>query len=313
MMPLKDLALTFFKGVAMGGADIVPGVSGGTIAFITGIYTRLIGAINSLNLKTIRLLFKGEFRNFWNQIDGQFLITLLIGILLSIFSLAKLISFLLQEYSISVWSFFLGLIIISSFFVGKEVTRWNIGALFSLLLGVIIAFFITDATPSQTPDALWFIFLSGAVAICAMILPGISGSFILLIFGKYEAILEAVKSLDVIIISVFGLGCVVGILAFSRLISWLLKSYHNLTVALLSGFMIGSLNKVWPWKKTVSFRLNSAGEQVPFIEKNVWPTDYYDITGAQPFLIEAIFFAGLGIFVVVFIEILNKRISGKLK
>jgi putative membrane protein len=309
MTPIKDVVLTFLKGTAMGGADIIPGVSGGTIAFITGIYARLIDAIKAFDGKAIQMLFRGQFKAFWTKIDGAFLFTLFTGILLSIFSLARLISYLLTAYSVQVWSFFFGLIIVSSFFVGKEVSRWNLGAVLSLVSGILIAFLITAATPAQTPEAIWFIFLAGAVAISAMILPGISGSFILLIFGKYQTVLNAVKSFDWVIIVTFGLGCVVGILAFSRLISWLLKTYHNLTVALLSGFMIGSLNKVWPWKNVVSYRLNSKGIQVPFIEENVLPIEYLKVTGKEPHIIEAILFAGFGIFIVVFIELLNKRLT----
>jgi len=298
----KDYVILYLKGMGMGGADVVPGVSGGTIAFISGIYEELIHSIKSFDLDAIRLLFAFRLQEFWQTINGNFLIVLFLGIATSIISLAKLITFLLQEYPIQLWSFFFGLIVISALSVGTQIKKKNFVSVFSGIVGVIVAFWVTTATPAVTPDGLWFIFLSGMVAICAMILPGISGSFILLIFGKYEFILSSLHNLELIVILVFILGCLVGILSFSRIVSWLLLHYHDLTIAMLAGFMIGSLNKIWPWKLTTQFRVNSNGDQVPFIQENILPNNFFQLTGEQPLILNAIFFMAFGFFIIVIIE-----------
>lgn len=302
MGKLKDFILLFFKGVAMGSADVVPGVSGGTIAFISGIYEELLDSINAIDGKALKLLLAREFKAFWDKINGTFLLVLFSGIAISVLSLAKLLTFLLTTYPIHLWSFFFGLIIISSILVVREVKQWKAVNFVSLIIGVIAAYFITELSPSETPTAWWFIMLSGSIAICAMILPGISGSFILLVLGKYEFIITAIKDRDYAVIFTFGLGCIIGLLSFSKGVSWLLKKYHDLTVALLAGFMIGSLNKVWPWKIPLGFRINSHGEQVVTFTKNILPAGYYEKVGENPFLFQAILFMALGIFVVVAIE-----------
>ncbi len=299
---IKDYSKLFLKGVAMGGADIVPGVSGGTIAFITGIYEELLKSISSIDAEAVRLLSRFQLAALWKHINGNFLIVLLSGILLSILSLAKLISFLLENHPIQLWSFFFGLVVIASFSVAREIKHWNVPIVLFGLLGIGIAFFITIATPAETPNALWFVFISGAIAICAMILPGISGSFILLILGKYAYIIEAVRDFNVLIIAVFAIGCVVGLLSFSRVVSWLLDRYHDAAVSLLAGFMIGSLNKIWPWKLITAYRLDSHGEQKPFLTENVMPTEFLDTTGQDPFIMQALLFMALGIGIVVILE-----------
>lgn len=301
MRNIKDYILLFLKGMGMGGADVVPGVSGGTIAFITGIYEELLNSIKSFDKKAIQLLVKRKFGELWQHINGTFLITLLSGILFSILSLAKLIHYLLNNQPIQLWSFFFGLIIISALLVSREIKQWKIQVIISGILGILIAYFITGATPSTTPDNYLFIFISGAIAICAMILPGISGSFILLIMGKYEFIIESVKDLNILVIVIFGIGCVVGLLSFSRLVSWLLSKYHDLTVALLAGFMIGSLNKIWPWKETLSTRLNSKAEIVPLFQQNIWPTEYMEKVG-EPLVLQALLYFGIGILMIIGIE-----------
>lgn len=302
MQKFRKYIQLFFKGVAMGGADVVPGVSGGTIAFITGIYTTLLDSIKSFDLKAVQLLSKFKVKELWAHVNGSFLLTLLSGIALSIITLAKLIHYLLEYYPIQLWSFFFGLVIISAVSVSREIRDWKVGVILSGLLGIVIAFLITEATPAETPTASWFIFLSGAIAICAMILPGISGSFILLILGKYAYILEAVNERELGTIIVFGLGCVVGLLAFARVISWLLHKFHDVAVALLAGFMIGSLNKIWPWKEVVQTRINSSGEEVPFITKNVLPGTYLEVTATDPLVWQALIFMLLGIGIVLFLE-----------
>ena len=310
MRNVKDYAQLFLKGVAMGGADIIPGVSGGTIAFITGIYERLLNAIKSVDAEAVKLLTTLRLKEFWQHIDGKFLITLLSGILLSILSLANLMSFLLVAYPIQLWSFFFGLIVIASFSVVREIKRWNGGVLLAGFIGIAVAYFVTTATPAETPTTLWFIFLSGAIAICAMILPGISGSFILLIMGKYTYIINALKELDLLTIIVFALGCVVGLLSFARVVSWLLKRYHGIAISLLAGFMLGSLNKIWPWKVITTYRIDSHGEQQPFLTENILPIEYVALTGQEPFLLQALLFALLGVSIVVILEKIashNKR------
>ncbi len=244
----KDYALLMLKGLGMGAADVVPGVSGGTIAFIVGIYDELIDSIKSINMQSLKLLFTGKLRAFWKAINGNFLFFLIAGIAISVFSLAKLITFLLETEPVLVWSFFFGLVLASTWFVSKDIKEWNWKTVPGFLAGAVIAYYITVATPAETPTHLLFIFLCGAIAICAMILPGISGSFILVLLGKYFYIMEAVKTLDFVVLGVFALGCLLGITSFSRLLSYALKHLRNITLAVLSGFMLGSLNKVWPWK-----------------------------------------------------------------
>lgn len=248
------------KGIGMGAADVIPGVSGGTIAFMTGIYEELVGSINSINGQAVRLLFGGKFRDFWKHINGNFLVAVFAGILISVMSLAKLMTYLLAYLPVPTWAFFFGLIVASSVFILRELKDWKPKDGVMLVLGIILGVVVCTLSPTETPDALWFIFLSGAIAICAMILPGISGSFILLILGKYEFMLSTLTSimsgdgvaLDYMVLVVFVLGAVVGILAFSKFLHWLLARYHRSTLLVLAGFIIGSLVKVWPWSDMVT-------------------------------------------------------------
>lgn len=296
----SDYSLLAARGVAMGAADIIPGVSGGTIAFITGIYEELINSIKSVNGEFFRLLFREGIKAAWKHINGSFLLVLFSGIFLSIFSLAKVISWLLEVYPKMVWAFFFGLIIASALHVGKKITRWNTLNVITLLAGIAIAAWITIATPATTPEVWWFILLSGSIAITAMILPGISGSFMLLLLGKYEFILNAVNDFKVDIIMIFGAGCLMGIIAFSNIISWFFRKFPNATMAMLTGFMIGSLNKLWPWKEVLSYQVNSAGEEIPFLERSISPELYTEITGEPNHLFSVIIFALLG-FLVIFL------------
>jgi putative membrane protein len=305
-MRIKDYILLFFKGMGMGGADVVPGVSGGTIALITGIYEELLHSIKSVNLQALRLLMKGRVADFWKHINGTFLVVLLSGIGFSLASLAKLIIFALENYPIQLWSFFFGLIIISAFVVAKEIRHWHVGTVISGIAGIAIAYFITEAAPAETPNSILNTFIAGCVAICAMILPGISGSFILVIMGKYEYIIGALQDFNVLVLAVFGTGCVVGLLSFSRLISWLLDNYHGTTIALLAGFMLGSLNKIWPWKETVSYYLDRHGIQKPLEQVNISPAEFYELYGQKPYVLQAVLFMALGIALVVAIELIAK-------
>lgn len=284
---LKDYAVLALKGMGMGAADVVPGVSGGTIAFIVGIYDELIDSIKSVNLKNLKLFFSGKFAEFFRNINAGFLFSVLLGIGISVFSLAKIITWLLVAYPVLVWSFFFGLVLASAWSVSKDIKEWNWKTILSFLAGIGVAFYITVATPAETPSNLLFIFLCGAIAICAMILPGISGSFILVLLGKYQFIMEAVKSVDLVIIAVFGAGACVGITSFSRILSYALKHFRNITLAVLTGFMLGSLNKVWPWKEIIE---GNGGMQ---FEQNVLPNAY---------ITEAVVLMLVGFFLVYFLE-----------
>lgn len=288
----KDFITLMLKGMGMGAADVVPGVSGGTIAFIVGIYDELINSIKSVNGESLKLLFTGKIGAFWKAINGNFLCSILLGIGISVFSLAKLITWLLVAHPILVWAFFFGLVLASTWFVSKDIKRWHIGTIAMFIVGVAVAFYITVATPAQTPDNYAFIFLCGAIAICAMILPGISGSFILVLLGKYMYIMEAVKEFKIGTLAVFAAGALIGITAFSRVLSYALAHFRNSTLALLTGFMLGSLNKVWPWKEKIVL----AGDFVK--ETNILP---------NAFLAEAIVLALIGFFLVYFLEKLSQK------
>jgi putative membrane protein len=267
---IKSL-LVFLKGMAMGAADVVPGVSGGTIAFITGIYDDLLNAINAISLKTLKELKTEGIAFVWKKINGNFLVALFLGIAVSFLSLAKLFKHLLDTYPNLVWAFFFGLVVGSIFLVSRMVGKWNISTVIATIIGTAISYYLTIIQPGGEANTMWFIFLSGVIAICAMILPGVSGSFILLILGVYYPMLEAVSNLDIKFIAVLGAGAIIGLLSFSRFLKWLLDSYYNVTVAVLLGFLIGSLNKLWPWKHTISTRMNSHNVEVPFIQENVMP------------------------------------------
>ena len=255
----------------MGAADAVPGVSGGTIAFISGIYEELINTISGVNLTLITTLRKEGFFTFWKQLNGNFILALLSGIIISFVSFMRLAKYLLENHPILIWSFFFGLIIASIYFVGKQITKWHLATFAGIIVGAVIAYFITTIPASSVNENSYFLFFAGALAICAMILPGISGSFILVILGAYKTLSDAIHDFDFKKLALFVGGAIVGLLSFSHVLKWLFKKYHNLTLALLTGFIIGSLNKVWPWKKVLTWRENSEGLQVPFLEESVSP------------------------------------------
>jgi putative membrane protein len=269
-----DYLIISLKGIAMGAADVVPGVSGGTIAFISGIYEELITSINNVNLSLLRTFKKNGISAAWKQLNGNFLSALFVGIIISILSLSKGIKWLLENEPILLWSFFFGLVVASILFVEKQITKWNIASVFGFVAGAFVAFYITTLPTLGANSSSWFLFLAGALAICAMILPGISGAFILVLLGAYEPILEALNNRDFKMIFIFACGAIVGILSFSKLLKWLFKSHHNLTLAILTGFIFGSLNKIWPWKETLSWRTNSKGIEVPFLEQSVSPFSF---------------------------------------
>lgn len=308
-MSKHNYPLLVLKGCAMGAADVVPGVSGGTIAFIAGIYEELVDSIKSINLHALKLLFTLKLKAFWQQINGSFLFSILLGIGISIFSLAKLMTWLLEHYPIQIWSFFFGLIIASTVLVAKEIQRWHAGTVIALIIGAAVAYVITILSPSETPNAWWFIILSGAIAICAMILPGISGAFILLLMGKYAYILGAVSALQFGILLLFAFGAVTGIVSFSHLLSWLLKKHHTATVATLTGFMVGSLNKVWPWKETLETYTDSHGAVHPLVEANISPAAFEQLTSTPSFLWQAILLCIFGFVLIFGLEYLGEKLN----
>lgn len=293
----KDYLLISFKGMAMGAADVVPGVSGGTIAFITGIYEELVISISNIDLKLYKTLKQHGFLAMWKQLNGSFFMSLLLGIAISVLSLMKLMKHLLETQPIMVWSFFFGLVLASVWYIGKQIKGWKISYIISLLLASVVAYIITTLTPAGETQSLIYLFFCGALAICAMILPGISGAFILVLLGAYKQILEAVSSLDIKTIAIVGVGAVVGLLSFSRLLKWLFQRYENLTLAILTGFIIGSLNKIWPWKNVINSKMIH-GKEVILSQKSVLPNSFE----GQPHVVIAIILAVLGFALILVLE-----------
>jgi putative membrane protein len=296
---LIDYVIISLKGMAMGAADVVPGVSGGTIAFISGIYEELLTSISSVNFTNLKVLKNQGLRAAWRAVNGNFLLALLIGVFISILSLAKLISWLLENKPILVWSFFFGLVLASILYIGKQITRWNILTIVMLLVGAVVAYYITTLEPLVSANSSpLFIFLAGSIAICAMILPGISGSFILVLLGAYKPVLDAIHDKDLKMLGFLAAGAVVGLLSFSKVLKWLFAHYKNLTLAVLTGFILGSLNKIWPWKETLTWRVNSHGENVPFNEQSVSPFSF----DGDPQLMAAITLSIVGFAVIIALE-----------
>ena len=303
MRTLRDYLFIFLKGMGMGAADVVPGVSGGTIAFISGIYEELLETIASVNLASLKILFKQGIKPFWTAINGNFLAALLLGVGVSIASLAKVISITLESAPILTWSFFFGLVIASIPLVWKKIkTRKPIQYLWAII-GAAFAFAVISLPPTQDPGSLWYLFFSGMIAICAMILPGISGSFLLIILGSYTTILAAVTGFDVVSIGVFAAGAIVGILSFSRVLKYFFHHYHDITVATLAGFLIGSLSKIWPWKEVLTSFVKHPGEPnektIPLVEQNISPWQYAELMHEPSHLTWAIIAAICG-FILIF-------------
>lgn len=324
---MKNKLILFLKGIAMGAADVVPGVSGGTIAFISGIYEELLSSIKSVDLQALKLLTSFKLKDFWQKINGKFLIVLFAGIAFSILSLSRLVLYLLEHQPILLWSFFFGLIVASVFLVAKQVTKWSILPIIALIIGTAIAYYISSIGSIADENAsLLYIFICGAIAICAMILPGISGSFILILMGAYQLIFGTIKELiDSLLISdfsaffnhlklilIFIVGCFFGLISFSRLLSWLFKHYHNTTVALLIGFLIGSLNKVWPWKETIEYYVDRHDVSKPLLQENVLPNTFAEITNQPSQLVWAILLALVGFFCVYSLELFSNKQEEKI-
>src|SRR5690606_6286108 len=285
------------KGMAMGAADVVPGVSGGTIAFITGIYQELIETISGVNLSLITVWKNEGFKAMWQKLNGPFILALFAGILISIFSLMRLVNYLLEEHPVHVWAFFFGLILASVWFVAKQIPKWNLKIIIGLIVGAAAAFYIISLPPMVGSSGDWFLFLAGAIAICAMILPGISGASILVLLGAYRPVLQAVNNFDIKTIIIFGMGAVVGLLSFARVLKWLFRHYTNITLAVLTGFIAGSLNKIWPWKKTLD-TAEFEGKTVILKETSVLPWNFE----GEPYLFPAVILMLSGFILILLLE-----------
>ena len=293
----------FLRGVVMGAADVVPGVSGGTIAFISGIYDELLYSLSKINPKLLMVLKDEGIAAVWMRVNGNFLSVLFTGVLVSILSFARLISWALESYPTVVWAFFLGLIAASIIYMARQQRAWGAKQVVACALGALIVLGISFTAPAQLPGEPWILFLGGAIAICAMILPGVSGSFLLLLMGLYPVVIAGVSELNLSVIGSVALGCIVGLLAFSKLLNWLLEHHHSTTFATLIGFLIGSVNVIWPWKNTVETRLDRHGEIVPLIRENVLPQNYEVLTGLDPQIFTALAFSVVGFLLVLLAEI----------
>ncbi|GEQ85862.1 DUF368 domain-containing protein [Patiriisocius marinistellae] len=323
-MPSRTLlqSLTLFaKGLAMGAADVVPGVSGGTIAFISGIYEELIETIHNLNFSFFKIWKKEGLKAAWVTFNLGFLVTLFGGVAVSIISLAKLITWLLATYPVLVWAFFFGLVVASILYVGKQITRFSLSVLIAVFIAAALSYYITLAEPIGNTDSTWFLFLAGFIAIIAMILPGISGAFILLLLGAYTSVIGTISSFSEGILRVdfgqvsnaflklitFGIGAIAGLKVFSGVLNWMFKHYKNITLAILTGFMIGALNKIWPWKEVLKYRVNSHGEEIPFLERSILPANY----DGDPQIIAAIICTIFGFACIYFLEFTATKKNSK--
>ena len=298
----KDYFTIALKGVAMGAADTVPGVSGGTIAFISGIYEELITTIGNVDISLFKTWKFQGFKAFWNQLNGGFIVSLLLGILFSVFTFMRLANYLLKEHPVLIWSFFFGLVVASIWFVAKQIDKWKISTFIAAILGAAVAYYITSLPPAASSDSYIYLLICGAVAVCAMILPGISGAFILVLMGAYRNITQAVHDFDFKKIALVGLGAIVGLLTFSKILKWLFAHYRNITLAVLTGFITGSLNKIWPWKKVLES--TQIEEKVIVLkDKSVLPSNFEG--DAQ--LLFAILLMLAGFFLIIILEKLAEQ------
>lgn len=304
---LKSYFLLFVRGMAMGAADVVPGVSGGTIAFITGIYEELIDSIRRIGWPTVTTLLRQGPVAAWKDINGNFLLAVFAGIVTSAISLAGVIEYALTHHPIVVWSFFWGLVLASVWHLLQQFRPVTKSLLAWLMLGCAVALAISVLRPVALPGYWWVMALGGSIAICAMILPGVSGSFILLLLGLYSVFIEALSNLQWGLLLSFVIGAGIGLLLFSRFLSWLLRHHHNPTLAVLTGFLLGSLNVIWPWKHVLETRLDRHGELIPVVQENLLPWQYSAVTGEPHQLALAILAAVVGVGMVLSVELISKK------
>ncbi|NRD23903.1 DUF368 domain-containing protein [Winogradskyella litoriviva] len=312
-----DYLVITFKGIAMGAADVVPGVSGGTIAFISGIYEELLESIDKVNLNVFKVWKKDGFKTAWTSINGNFLLALFLGIAISILSLAKLIKWLLHHEPILLWSFFFGLVLASILYIAKQIKGWSLKVVIAIFVTSILSYYITLAEPFASPDSPFYLLFCGFIAIIAMILPGVSGAFILLILGAYQTAIDTINNLrdgllngDMALFKdaffkfiLLAVGAIVGLKVFSKALNWMFKHQKNLTLAILTGFMIGSLNKIWPWKEVLKTRVNSEREVVTLLDRSILPTSY----NGDNEIIMAIIFIVIGFAAILILETLGKQ------
>lgn len=300
-------SLLFLKGMAVGAADLVPGVSGGTIAFISGIYEELVDSIRNLRPQLLAIGYREGFGALWREANATFLVTLLAGVLCSVFSLARLIAWVLEEHPILIWSFFFGLIIASIIFIARRYTRFGWPEQLALLAGTLLGFIIVFSPPLQMHHSTTVLFLSGALAACAMILPGVSGTFILMLLGMYRTVLDGVVSGDVVLLVTFASGAVFGLLVFSRVLSWMLRHYHDLTMTTMTGFLIGSLALIWPWKLPLEVIYDDRGRETVLSFENLLPWQYEQIMGIDAHTMAALGCMTLGLILVLGLESIGNR------
>lgn len=292
----KDYLRLYLTGFTMGIADLIPGVSGGTVAFLSGIYEELLYSIKLLSGEVLQKFLQLRFKEAFKLIPFRFLVPLAFGLFTAVLSLAKAMSWLLSEYPTFVWAFFFGLVLASTYIVLKRVVKWDLSDKVLFVISAIVTYFVVGLVPVETPDNLLMFFLSGMIAIIAMILPGISGSFILVILGKYEQVLHAVTNRDFLTLGVFIVGAVIGLALFSRVLTWLFSKHHDVSIAILAGIMLGSLRKIWPWKEVITTRINSKGLEVPVVENNILPASF-DLT-----VVMVIVLALIGMFLVIYLD-----------
>lgn len=303
---MKHFLMLFLKGIVMGAADVVPGVSGGTIAFISGIYDELLDSLKRLTPVALLVWYQQGWLKFWEHINGTFLLTLFSGVLLSIFSLANIVSYALEHHAILVWGFFFGLILAAIVYIGRQLPLNSPTVWLALAVGTVVALGISLGKPAQLPGDWWMIMAAGSIAICAMILPGVSGSFILLLLGVYPIVLGAVSDLNFVLLGSFLVGAVIGLLLFSHFLSWLLHRFRVMTLAVLTGFLVGSLNVIWPWKQTTETFIDRHGEEVPLVQENLLPAQYSDLVGADPQTWLVVLLALCGLILVLGLEYFAK-------
>jgi len=304
---IRQSLVLFLKGMAMGAADSVPGVSGGTIALISGIYQEFLDSLRNINFTALGLLFKSGPKAAWTHINGNFLLILFSGILFSIVTFSKVMLYCLDHYPILVWAFFFGLVCASIVYILRQVTRWRWQELSILCCGAVLALSLTIIRPPSLPGEWWILMIAGSVAICAMILPGISGMFILLLFGLHTVMYQAIAEFDWLLLGSFAIGAGIGLLVFSHILSWLLHHHHNTTLALLIGFLIGSLKLLWPWQHTLLSSIDRHGENVPLVKELVSPQGYLELVGQEPQLLFAVLAAIAGFGIVLILELTAQK------